>query len=133
MDRQDASAIPWMAKHKRNRYPKRIVWKQDDVKHTRFYWLAAEADDISGRPLVTVERDGQEISVEQSDLNRLTVRLCDEMLDLDEPVDVRWKGKKLVSQKPARTIGTLAKTLNERGEKEGMFSAEFEIAGPTEN
>jgi predicted esterase len=133
MDRQDASAIPWMAKHKRNRYPKRIVWKQDDVKHTRFYWLAAEADDISGRPLVTVERDGQEISVEQSDLNRLTVRLCDEMLDLDEPVEITWKGEKLSSQSPTRTIGTLAKTLNERGEKAGMFSAEVEIVGPTQN
>ncbi len=133
MDRQDASAIPWMAKHKRNRYPKRIVWKQDDVKHTRFYWLSAEADDISGRPLVTVERDGQEINVEQSDLNRLTIRLCDAMLDLDEPVEITWKGKELTKQTPKRTIGTLAKTLNERGEKEGMFSAEITIVEPTQN
>ena len=133
MDRQDASAIPWMAKHKRNRYPKRIVWKQDDVKHTRFYWLAADADNISGRPLVTVERDGQEIKVEQSDLNRITVRLCDEMLNLDEPVEITWKGEKLANQSPTRTIGTLAKTLNERGEKTGMFSAEIEIVGPTQN
>ena len=133
MDRQDASAIPWMAKYKRNRYPKRIVWKQDDVKHTRFYWLSADANDISGRPLVTVERDGQEIDVEQSDLNRLTVRLCDEMLDLDEPVEITWKGEKLATESPTRTIGTLAKTLNERGEKTGMFSAEVEIVGPTQN
>lgn len=133
MDRQDASAIPWMAKHKRNRYPKRVVWKQDDVKHTRFYWLAADADAISGRPLVTVVRDGQAINVEQSDLDRLTVRLCDEMLDLDEPVEITWAGEKLAKQSPARTIGTLAKTLKERGEKEGMFSAEFEIVGPTQN
>lgn len=133
MDRQDASAIPWMAKHQRNRYPKRIVWKQDDVKHTRFYWLAADTDDISGRPLVTVERDGQAINVEQSDLDRLKVRLCDDMLDLDQAVEITWKGEKLASQSPARTIGTLAKTLKERGEKEGMFSAEIEIAGTTQN
>lgn len=133
MDRQDASAIPWMAKHKRNRYPKRVVWKQDDVKHTRFYWLAADADAINGRPLVTVVRDGQAINVEQSDLDRLTVRLCDEMLDLDKPVEITWAGEKLAKQSPVRTIGTLAKTLKERGEKEGMFSAEFEIVGPTQN
>lgn len=133
MDRQDASAIPWMAKYKRNRYPKRVVWKQDDVKHTRFYWLAADADAINGRPLVTVVRDGQAINVEQSDLDRLTVRLCDEMLDLDKPVEITWAGEKLAKQSPVRTIGTLAKTLKERGEKEGMFSAEFEIVGPTQN
>ena len=133
MDRQDASAIPWMAKHERNRYPKRVVWKQDDVKHTRFYWLAADAEDIGGRPLVTVEREGQEITVEHSDLNRLTVRLCDEMLDLDQPVEITWKGEKLARQSPVRTIGTLAKTLNERGEKEGMFSAEVKINGPSQS
>ncbi|MCH1441973.1 MAG: hypothetical protein L7W43_20070 [Rubripirellula sp.] len=82
---------------------------------------------------MTVERDGQAISVEQSDLDRLKVRLCDDMLDLDQAVEITWKGEKLASQSPARTIGTLAKTLKERGEKEGMFSAEIEIAGTTQN
>ena len=133
MDRQDASAIPWMARHKRNRYPKRVVWKQDDVKHKRFYWLATDAEEISGRPLVTVERDGQQIAVKQSDIDRLTVRLCDEMLDLDQPVEISWQGEKLPSQNPKRTIATLAKTLKERGEQEGMFSAELEIANPSQN
>ncbi|MDA7864870.1 dienelactone hydrolase family protein [bacterium] len=133
MDRKDASAIPWMARHERKRYPKRVVWKQDDVKHTRFYWLAADKEDIDGRPLVTVERDGQQITIEQSDLNRLTLRLCDEMLDLDQPVEVTWLGEKLPSKSAQRTIGTLAKTLKERGEREGMFSAEVEIVGPTQN
>lgn len=133
MDRLDASAIPWMAKHKRNRYPNRIVWKQDDVKHTRFYWLAANPDDISGRPLVTVERDGQTINVEQSDLERLTIRLCDDMLDLDKPVEMSWKGHELAIPSPTRTIATLAKTLAERGEAQGMFSAEIEITAPTTN
>ena len=80
-----------------------------------------------------ITRDGQEIKVEQSDLNRITVRLCDEMLNLDEPVEITWKGEKLANQSPTRTIGTLAKTLNERGEKTGMFSAEIEIVGPTQN
>jgi len=71
--------------------------------------------------------------VEQSDLNRLTLRLCDEMLDLDQPVEVTWMGEKLPSKSAKRTIGTLAKTLKERGEGEGMFSAEVEIVGPTQN
>ena len=131
MDREDASAIPWMAEFERERYPARIVWKQDDVKHPRFYWLAAAPDDIAGRPLVIAEHRGQQITIEQSDLNRLTVRLCDEMLDLDKPVQITWGNKTLPSQTIDRTIATLAKTLKERGEREGMFSAEFEINLPS--
>ena len=133
MDRQDASAIPWMAKYKRSRYPDRVVWKQDDVKHSRFYWLSANLDEIEGRPLVVVTRNGQEIDVEKSDLKRLTVRLCDEMLDLDQPVEITWQGEKLASQTPKRTIATLAKTLQERGERQGMFSAEIEIPMNSQN
>jgi hypothetical protein len=131
MDREDASAIPWMAEFERERYPARIVWKQDDVKHQRFYWLAAAPGDIVGRPLVIAERRGQHITIEQSDVNRLTVRLCDEMLDLDKPVQITWGNKELPSQTIERNIATLAKTLQERGEREGMFSAELEINLPS--
>ena len=28
-----------MSKFTRNSYPKKVVWKQDDVTHDRFYWL----------------------------------------------------------------------------------------------
>ena len=103
------------------------------MKHSRFYWLSANLDEIEGRPLVVVTRNGQEIDVEKSDLKRLTVRLCDEMLDLDQPVEITWQGEKLASQTPKRTIATLAKTLQERGERQGMFSAEIEIPMNSQN
>ena len=41
MDREDASAVPWMAKYTRNARPLKVVWLQDDVTHPRFYWLEA--------------------------------------------------------------------------------------------
>ena len=42
MNREDASAVPWMAKFRRDPVPKKVVWHQDDVTHDRFYWLAVE-------------------------------------------------------------------------------------------
>jgi hypothetical protein len=44
MDREDAAALPWMAKLVRNPVPNRLIWKQDDVTHRRFYWLAVDKD-----------------------------------------------------------------------------------------
>ena len=90
MDRQDASAIPWMAKYRRQRYPQRVVWKQDDVTHTRFYWLAADPELVKGRPLVVATMKNQSITIEHSDLDRITIRLTDEMLDLDQPIELVW-------------------------------------------
>ncbi len=40
MNLEDASAVPWMAKFRRNPVPKKVVWNQDDVTHDQFYWLA---------------------------------------------------------------------------------------------
>jgi len=35
-----------MAKHTRNPIPEKIVWRQDDVTHSRFYWLAIDPASI---------------------------------------------------------------------------------------
>ena len=132
MDRKDASAVPWMAKFRRNRFPERVVWKQDDVQHERFYWLAVKKPDVTGRPLISARIQGQEIQVESSQVPRVTVRLTDEMVDLDKDVSLKWGDISLGDYQAQRTIATLAKTLDERGERQGMFSAELEIKSPKE-
>jgi hypothetical protein len=49
------------------------------------------------------------------------------MLDLDQPVIVTMDGKEVARQTLTRTIGTLAKTLAERGDPELVFSAEVAV------
>src|SRR5688572_18956710 len=39
MNKKDAEAVPWMTQFKRNPWPRKLVWMQDDVVHRRFYWL----------------------------------------------------------------------------------------------
>ena len=73
MDREDAAAIPWMAKHHRNRLPKRIVWKQDDVRHARFYWLAVDPQTIDDRAEVVATREGSKFEVQATGVRRLTL------------------------------------------------------------
>jgi predicted peptidase len=52
MQKEDAVAIPWMHKFTRNKYPDRIVWKQDDVLHDRFYWLRLTKENAKPRSSV---------------------------------------------------------------------------------
>ena len=129
MDRQDAVAIPWMSKFSRQRFPKKVVWKQDNVKQNRFYWLAV--DELPAkRPLIVAQRDGQKVSIEQAEVDSVSVLLNDQMLDLDQQVSVDWGGKLVQSKKAQRTIGQLVTSLLERGDPAMMFSARIDLVKP---
>lgn len=127
LDREDAAAIPWMAQFARNPFPPRIVWKQDDVPRLRFYWLAVGQGDFRGRAEVTAQRDGQIFHIQAKDVDRLTIRLSDEFVDLDQPVSVMSADRELFRGRVPRTIGVLAKTLAEHGDPQSVFSGEISV------
>lgn len=122
MDREDAVAIPWMMQYRRDPFPKRVVWKQDDVIHDRFYWLEVDDDQRKGGSEIVATRDGQTIDVVSEQVEKVTVLLNDEMVDLDQPVTITSAGRPVASQAVHRTIGTLARTLAERGDPKSMYS-----------
>lgn len=127
LDREDAAAIPWMAKHVRNPVPSRIVWKQDDVVHQRFYWLAIQPEHARARTELRAEIEGQNIKIQGNDLPTLVVRLDDRMTDLDKATRVLWNDQLVFEGIALRTVESLAKTLTERGDPRGMFAAELEV------
>ncbi|MGO9923154.1 MAG: transglutaminase domain-containing protein [Isosphaeraceae bacterium] len=130
LDRQDAAAVPWMAKYTRNPLPARVVWQQDDVRHSRFYWLAVPSDGAKDRALVTADRKGQQFDVRASGVERLIIRLNDNMLDLDQPVIVNVEGKPLLTTRVSRKIAVLARTLDEYGDPRSVFADELTIDLP---
>jgi len=127
LDGEDASAIPWMAERRRNPRPSRIVWKQDDVRHTRFYWLAVDPTNIEPRAEIRANQNGQQIDITADQVKRLTIRLNDQLLNLDEPIEVATGGEILFKGRIARTIGVLAKTLGEYGDPSSVYSGEVTV------
>jgi len=131
MDREDAVAIPWMAAFVRNTTPSRIVWRQSGVTHHQFYWLAVDDQNRKAGSEVVATIKDQTINIERAEkLEKLTVRLNDQMLELDQTVTINVDGVAIESGAMKRTIGTLFKTLQERGDRELMFSAETTITLP---
>ncbi|MFI5380674.1 MAG: alpha/beta hydrolase [Tepidisphaerales bacterium] len=127
MDREDAEAVPWMAKFTRNPLPSRVVWKQGGTTHARFYWLAVGADDQKAGAEVTASFAGQQITIETKDVHRLLIRFDDRMMDLDKPIKVTAGERELFSGPAKRSIGMLARTLAEYGDPAAVSSAEVEI------
>ena len=111
MDRLETGALPWMAKFNRNPYPKKIVWVQDDVLHKQMYWLAVNEPKARSKIVASIE--GQTIHILETDVKKITVYLNDEMLDLDEPVILKYKSRMLGSQKLHRNPTVIEKTLRD--------------------
>ncbi len=127
LDREDAQAVEWMAKFTRNRYPDKVVWKQDDVTHARFYWLAVPEGERKARSEIIVRRDGATFEVVQCDVERFGLLLNDEFVDLDKPIRVVAGDSELFTGKVKRTIAMLHETLIDRGDPRMMFAARLWI------
>lgn len=127
MGMADRIAIPWMESHVRNPLPDRIAWRQDDVLHEQFYWLALPGGGAKPGQEILVEHKGQSFNVLRSQATPLLVRLNDDLADLDQPVEVTAGERSLFKGAVPRTIGILAQTLEARGDRRLMFSSEIEV------
>ena len=126
MDLQDAKAVPWMAAFTRDPRPRKVVWLQDDVTHTRLYWV--ENPDPKQGQRVVAERDGQEIRVLEAPAGiRLRFLLDDSMLDLDGEVRVTQGGTELFRGKVPRTRATVERVLADRYDPRSAFTAEVGV------
>lgn len=127
MERIDTLAVPWMAQFKRNPYPEKIVWRQEQVTRPAMYWLSVPEDECQHGMRVDVERSGNVINIISCDYSRLTIYLNDKMCNLNKPIEVCYRGKRLFMGKLKRTKENLQQTLTSRGDLRYMFPVAIEV------
>jgi poly(3-hydroxybutyrate) depolymerase len=131
MQLRDAFVLEWMARHRREAWPQRIVWHQHGVTHPRFYWLGVDGNDRRPRTTIVATRrvgsDGQRIEIVEADVEAVTVWLHDALVDLDEPVTIAVDGRTLFAGTVERTIATLVESLDERGDPRLMAPARVRV------
>ncbi|MDN3689515.1 alpha/beta hydrolase [Cyclobacterium jeungdonense] len=125
MNLEDAIALSWMATFKRDPIPEEVVWKQDDRHHANFYWLGVPEDLIETGGLIRVEYNTSrnEINIVNNYSSTLKIYLNDEMVDLDEPISVKYKGKTLAKMRVKRSISIIYNSLSTKGDPELSFPA----------
>lgn len=127
MDGADAVALDWMAMYRRNPYPEKIVWRQEEVLQQHFYWISAPKEELTHGKTVIIERKDNTINIEKCDYSRLTIYLNDEMFNLDKKVTILYKGKKIKRIKTYRNINNLYYTMHTRNDLKYIFPAIIEI------
>ncbi|MBI5831216.1 MAG: alpha/beta hydrolase [Armatimonadetes bacterium] len=132
MDRDDAMAVPWMAKATRSPFPTRVVWHQSGTTHRRFYWLAVDGEHAKAGADVVASYDkaANTVTIESSSVDRLTVRLSDAMVNLNRPVTVRFGEKVLQTAYAPRSIVVIAQTMDEYGDPASVCAASIDLTLP---
>ncbi len=127
MDLKDSAAVPWMAQFKRNPYPDRIVWRQEEVTRDAFYWLSVPHEYAKRGMTVIAYRKGNLIELEQCDYPELSIYLNNRMVNLSKKVTVKYKGRKVFKGKLKPSADTARKTLSQRGDPSYMFDAVINV------
>ncbi len=123
MDGRDAEGLPWMAGHSRDPWPERVVWKQSGRTHGRFYWLAVGDGARRGGALVTATVADNTIALESEDLRAVTLRLRDELVDLDREVVVTAGAVEVFRGLVPRTEAAIEASLAERNDPRSAATA----------
>ena len=127
MMRADTAAVAWMQQYRRNPYPKTIVWQQEEVLRKNFYWLSAPADELQRGQRVRLTVSGNTIDISECTYSSLTLWLCDELVDLDRKVTIRYQGRKLFRGKLKRTRENMRQSLYERNDPRYAFPAKVTV------
>lgn len=130
MDLEDKAALPWMAKYKRNPYPKTVVWCQGDNGRAQFYWLGVPAAETKKGNVMRASINNNVVTITKCDYSQVTIYLNDQLANLDKAVKVVYKKKTLFKGKIPRTAENLQKSLEERGDPSYCFPAILRVNIP---
>jgi len=113
MDKVDTAAMYWMHEFKRNPYPDKVAWHQEDVVRERFYWLSVNKSEAMPGMEVIVECKNNTINIIKNSYQTIDISLNDNLIDYSKPVKVMYEGKVLAKIKLTRNIGHVYKSVND--------------------
>ena len=122
----DSSGIFWMSKFTRNSYPKKVVWKQDDVTHNRFYWL--KVNEPKAYSLIVAKIESQVINISYATVPEVVIMLHDNLLNMDKEVKVVYKDKEIFKDYVPRTKDVILNSINEYGDPKSIYYGKISVS-----
>ena len=126
MNNLEASALIWMSDFIRNAYPGKIIWRQDDVLHKRFYWLKNINPSVGD--LIEAEISDQVININSSTVSSIIIQLNDNLIDMDKKVVVKYRGKNLYNGYVSRNENIIKDSILEYGDPQSIYYGQIFIS-----
>ena len=122
----DSSAISWISGFTRDPFPKKVVWKQDDVTHNRYYWL--KVNNPLKYSLIIAKINNQTINIEKTTVSDIIIRLNDYLIDMDKKVIVKYLGDEVFNGIVSRNSIVISKSIKEYGDPESVYFGEIPVS-----
>jgi predicted esterase len=128
-------ALAWLAEKPRDPYPKKIAKCVQTTKSPWCYWLrideiAKSGTGEAGSPAtakIGAEINGQDIAITSDGVERVTLCLSSELVDLSKPVNVNWNGASVHSGVVQRDFARCVQLAVEKVDWIGVFEAALEL------
>ncbi len=115
---RDARMFDWFKNFRRNPYPKHVIYKTGNSKYNKAYWV--RIDDFSRiREFASIEGkiDGQNINIKVDNVERYTLILSHNLVNISQNVNVKTNGSDSYSGKiPTSGKISFSAVRNEAGE-----------------
>lgn len=130
--------LRWLAERPRDPYPKKIAKCLQTSRSPWCYWirvdeLEREGSGEAGAPptaRIAAEIAGQEVKIESEGVEKITVGLSRELLDLAQPVTVTWNRKLVHEGALERDFARTLELALDKVDWRGTFEAAVELKAP---
>lgn len=133
----------WMDLHRRTRFPREIEVKVLRPTENRFFWLqadgfppsVAQATVLTGDPSFRVSpmlfqakiTEGNSVYITKSTAARHTVWLSPELIDFNQRIAVRVKGRQRFNEFVKPDVVTLLEDLRRRGDRQELYTVKLDL------
>ena len=129
MQRDDTVSMAWLPRYTRSAIPEKVVWVQDDVLRTRFYWLEVAPEFAEKDARIVAQYSNGRVDILEATPKEFVVSLNDAMMDLDKPVSVYVGGKRVFRGKVKRSRANIEGDVAAMRDEELVFPAKLKIVG----
>lgn len=116
--------IEWLFKHKRNPYPKMVIWEPSRPYKTLFWWVKNRGG-IS-QIVAKIDRSKNEIIIDGPS-SGFSIYLNDKLVDLSKPVRVVINGKEVFKDYASYSISALVDSIADKKDPQQFFYAKIDF------
>ncbi len=104
--------------------------ERHQILNESFYWLSVDSAFAQAGDEIVAQIDRQTVSIRSDNVEAFTVLLNDDLVNLDEPVTVRFNGEQVFAGTLTRRLRSLHATLLDRGDRRLMYAASCGVPVP---
>jgi len=124
--------IKWAARHRRNPYPKKVIWQARDAMNKQFFWLYSDRPQRHGVIVAEWQKDNL-LRIKCGSSEGLTILLSPKLVNFSKPLTILVNGQKRFEGFAPYTAWACGVSVRRRNDSRQFFVGHLRLSGATES